>query len=91
MSDFIKVNLKSGYDIVANKSSISLVDGIGGQIFVQYMNGELNAIQQLLLTPIGSDDINEIQYKRELLQDHILSQEITREEYDRLCKELGVE
>lgn len=91
MSDFIKVNLKSGYDIVANKSSISLVDGIGGRIFVQYMNGELNAIQQLLLTPIGSDDINEIQYKRELLQDHILSQEITREEYDRLCKELGVE
>ena len=91
MSDFIKVNLKSGYDIVANKSSISLVDGIGGRIFVQYMNGELNAIQQLLLTPIGSDDINEIQYKRELLQDSILSQEITREEYDRLCKELGVE
>jgi len=84
MSDFIKVNLMSGYSFVAHKNNISMNEGPCGKFYVTHLNWRLSILSELL-TQDGFD------CKKDCLQDTRIFSEITREEYERICKELGVE
>lgn len=83
MSDFIKVNLKSGYSFVAHKNTISLVEGPCGRFYVQHLNGQLSILSELLT-------IDGFSNKEERLEDARLFSQIDKQEYDRLCTELSV-
>lgn len=84
MSDFVKVNLTSGYSFVAHKNAISLNEGSCGRFYVEHLNGQLSILSELL----AKDGVG---CKEDYLKEIKLFHQITREEYERLCKELGVE
>ena len=75
MTDFVKVNFKKGYSCITSKTSISMCDS-GGRYFLSYTNGILESIRA---------------YMPGVYNGGIETEEITKEEYGRLCKELGVE
>jgi hypothetical protein len=86
MSDFIKVNFKNGISRVMPKASLMIeVDEESGAYFVSEHSFWTSLAVKMLQY---KDD----EHSRHAYMGCILdTQYITREEYDRLCKELGVE
>lgn len=89
MSDFIKVNFKDGSKRVLRRPTLQLIEsepriaGCPGPCYAATVISKLNSIAAILSTDEECRDdeyFNQVGYT-----------EITREEYDRLCKELGIE
>lgn len=89
MSDFIKVNFEEAV-VIARKEHIQLTQ-CGGRHYCAFLLAEINVIQQIISLGITTESGEEWQNKMRIISENINSLEITREEYDRLCKELGVE
>lgn len=83
MSDFIKVNFKNGHMAIMCKNSLHLHQA-ANKLF--YANGN-NSYLSMLATLISSPESERLDVFFAMNN----AAEITREEYDRLCKELGVE
>ncbi len=91
MSDFIKVNFKNGEIIQADKSTLTLKKHEcykNGKKYFKYYCYSTNYFLENILECffVGKTYLNETEYQR------IYSEcRTTKEEYQRLCKELGVE
>lgn len=91
MSDFIKVNFKSGNMSQAHKSTIKLEKYSyhkDGKKYFKYYCYSTHFFLEKIFECLFRDKCNltESEYKG-----YYAEAKITREEYDRLCKELGVE
>lgn len=85
MSDFIKVNFKNGLELLVNRREVRIAT-FANKYYYYDVAGRLGVLadifssQHLGIGKSGSD-----------IFDILESEEISREEYDRLCKELGIE
>lgn len=91
MSDFIKVNFKNGNMIQVHKSTLKLEKHSyrkDGKKYAQYHCYSTHFFLEKIFECLFRDqcNLNESEY-----QGYYSEAKITREEYDRLCKELGVE
>lgn len=83
MSDFIKVNFKSGHIAIMHKDALHLHQA-ANKLF--YAN-DANSYLAMLATIFSCSEEGRL----DVFFGMNSAAEITREEYDRLCKELGVE
>lgn len=84
MTDFVKVNYKSGFSIIHNKNNIEIYMYEDGACYV-------NNIVKATYMGAAMSGHSSVEEKAEYYNKHLSNGLITREEYDRLCKELGVE
>jgi DNA-directed RNA polymerase alpha subunit len=90
MSDFIKVNFKNEYTIYVHKSTLRLEKNScykDGKKYFRYYCYSMHSFAEKILECFfrSKSNLNEREY-----QETYSNYRITREEYDRLCKELGV-
>lgn len=83
MSDFIKVNFKNGHVCVLPKKLLHLHAALDSKFYANDVDSKLAMVVSLIAAPI--DD------KLFVFKAMYNAAEITREEYDRLCKELGID
>ena len=91
MSDFIKVNFKNEYSIHVHKSTLRLEkDGYhkDGKKYFRYYCYSMHSFAERILECFFRDKCNLDKKEYQNIYSHY---RITREEYERLCKELGVE
>lgn len=83
MSDFVRVNLKNGCCWVVSKCFLKIFSNNQGRYFARDLIWTIDKIGYML----SRENIE----RKGLITEFADLEEITREEYDRLCKELGVE
>lgn len=89
MSDFIKVNFEDGRTAILPKNEIRLHKSKNG---VFYLNETINTLTLIANTLLHLNKHESFDDRPGLAYDRVYgSSRITHEEYDRLCKELGVE
>ena len=96
MSDFIKVNFEQGNFIVARRNEIELRYDCESETHFALTKNILLSLQcRFFEGAMYNDNLGSRHHSRlsaeSIMDSHYFNTEITREEYDRLCKELGVE
>lgn len=81
MTDFVKVNFKDGYSCYTSKIGIEL-SHFDGSFYAYTFTLSATIANSIRLFDNGSQKVREVVNA---------FYEITKEEYDRLCKELGIE